>query len=104
MVYYANCSEAYGAGQSNMKKGVHPGYRTGLDRDNDGVACDNPPEDFIPKPLPSTTTTTTATADPTLPVTGSGDGGALVGTGTALLLVGCAAVVAVRRKYAGKHR
>lgn len=38
-VYYANCSEARAAGAAPIYRG-EPGYRSGLDRDNDGVACE----------------------------------------------------------------
>ncbi|MFF0828723.1 MBL fold metallo-hydrolase [Brevibacillus sp. NPDC003359] len=38
-VYYKNCSEAKAAGAAPLHKG-DPGYRSGLDRDNDGVACE----------------------------------------------------------------
>lgn len=38
-VYYANCAEARRAGAAPIYRG-EPGYRRGLDRDNDGVACD----------------------------------------------------------------
>jgi hypothetical protein len=38
--YYANCAEARAAGAAPMTAG-EPGYRPGLDRDNDGIACDN---------------------------------------------------------------
>lgn len=38
-VYYANCSEARAAGAAPIRTG-EPGYRTGLDRDRDGVACE----------------------------------------------------------------
>ena len=38
-VYYANCSEARAAGAAPLYLG-EPGYRTGLDRDLDGVACE----------------------------------------------------------------
>lgn len=37
--YYANCSEAKAAGAAPLYAG-QPGYRAGLDRDNDGVACE----------------------------------------------------------------
>lgn len=37
--YYANCSAARAAGAAPLHKG-DPGYRSGLDRDNDGVACE----------------------------------------------------------------
>lgn len=38
-VYYANCSEVRAAGAAPLYLG-EPGYRTGLDRDLDGVACE----------------------------------------------------------------
>ena len=38
-VYYANCSEARAAGAAPLYQG-DPGYRPGLDRDKDGIACE----------------------------------------------------------------
>jgi hypothetical protein len=38
-VYYANCSDARAAGAAPLRRG-DPGYRAGLDRDGDGVACE----------------------------------------------------------------
>jgi micrococcal nuclease len=38
-VYYANCAEARAAGAAPLHRG-QPGYREGLDRDKDGVACE----------------------------------------------------------------
>jgi hypothetical protein len=38
-VYYANCAAAKAAGAAPLHVG-EPGYRAGLDRDNDGVACE----------------------------------------------------------------
>jgi hypothetical protein len=37
--YYANCSAARAAGAAPLRRG-QPGYRSGLDRDGDGVACE----------------------------------------------------------------
>jgi hypothetical protein len=37
--YYRNCSEARAAGAAPLYEG-EPGYRSGLDRDGDGVACE----------------------------------------------------------------
>jgi hypothetical protein len=39
-VYYANCDAVRAAGKAPLYRG-QPGYRAGLDRDNDGVACEN---------------------------------------------------------------
>ncbi len=38
-VYYANCSAARAAGAAPILRG-EPGYRAGLDRDGDGIACE----------------------------------------------------------------
>ncbi|HZF44718.1 MAG TPA: excalibur calcium-binding domain-containing protein [Sphingomonadaceae bacterium] len=37
--YYANCAQARAAGAAPLRRG-DPGYRAGLDRDDDGVACE----------------------------------------------------------------
>lgn len=37
--YYANCDAARAAGAAPLYRG-DPGYRSGLDRDGDGVACE----------------------------------------------------------------
>ncbi|GAB3575879.1 excalibur calcium-binding domain-containing protein [Amycolatopsis endophytica] len=37
--YYPNCAAAKAAGAAPLHRG-DPGYRSGLDRDNDGVACE----------------------------------------------------------------
>lgn len=38
-VYFANCTAARDAGAAPLYRG-DPGYRAGLDRDGDGVACE----------------------------------------------------------------
>lgn len=38
-VYYSNCAAAKAAGVAPLHRG-DPGYRSGLDRDNDGIACE----------------------------------------------------------------
>jgi hypothetical protein len=38
--YYKNCDAARAAGAAPIHQG-EPGYRAGLDRDGDGIACDN---------------------------------------------------------------
>lgn len=37
--YYGSCDEVRAAGAAPIRRG-EPGYRPGLDRDNDGIACD----------------------------------------------------------------
>ena len=39
-VYYKSCDAAQKAGAAPLHRG-DPGYRTALDRDGDGVACDS---------------------------------------------------------------
>lgn len=38
-VYYANCNEARAAGKAPLRTG-EPGYRSALDADGDGIACE----------------------------------------------------------------
>ncbi|MEU1431139.1 excalibur calcium-binding domain-containing protein [Nocardia sp. NPDC005746] len=38
-VYYGSCAEAKRAGAAPLRRG-DPGYRSGLDRDGDGIACE----------------------------------------------------------------
>lgn len=38
-VYYRNCDEVKAAGKAPLHRG-DPGYRSGLDRDGDGIACE----------------------------------------------------------------
>lgn len=38
-VYYAGCNEAWAAGAAPINAGS-PGYRSGMDGDSDGVACE----------------------------------------------------------------
>lgn len=38
-VYYPNCDAVKAAGKAPLRRG-EPGYRSGLDRDGDGTACD----------------------------------------------------------------
>ncbi|WP_240959902.1 excalibur calcium-binding domain-containing protein [Novosphingobium olei] len=37
--YYPNCAAARAAGAAPLRRG-DPGYRAGLDRDDDGIACE----------------------------------------------------------------
>lgn len=41
-VYFRNCREAWSAGAAPIYRG-QPGYRSALDRDNDGIACERRP-------------------------------------------------------------
>ncbi len=41
--YFANCREAWAAGKAPLRRG-DAGYRSGLDGDDDGIACERPPK------------------------------------------------------------
>lgn len=76
-VYYPGCREARAAGVAPMYRG-QPGYRAGLDADDDGIACDPtttpapsaptsaPPPSATDEttPPPSTSETTSAPSEP----------------------------------------
>jgi LPXTG-motif cell wall-anchored protein len=67
-VSFKSCAEAYAAGYANIPVG-DPHYAKRLDRDGDGIACDNPPYGFEPheeeSAAPSPTVTLTMTPSPT---------------------------------------
>ncbi|GCB49588.1 excalibur calcium-binding domain-containing protein [Streptomyces sp. NL15-2K] len=44
---FENCTEAYENGYSNIAEGDEH-YGDHLDRDGDGIGCDNPPAGFVP--------------------------------------------------------
>ena len=94
---FENCDAAYDAGRSNIPQG-DPDYAKKLDRDNDGIACDNPPAGFKPAPATNTGTKTetgAGTGD-NLPRTGSGMEAGVAGGG--LLVLGLIAAVVLRRR------
>ncbi|MBM4830995.1 excalibur calcium-binding domain-containing protein [Actinospica acidiphila] len=45
---FENCTDAYDNGYSNIPKSDAEHYGKHLDRDNDGVGCDQPPAGFVP--------------------------------------------------------
>lgn len=55
-VYFKNCDEVWAKVGGPLKKG-EPGYRDGLDRDRDGIACERDETSIV------TTTTTTSKAE-----------------------------------------
>lgn len=85
---FSTCTEAYAAGYANIPKSS-PNYAAKLDRDHDGIACDQPPAGFTPH-----TQAGTATSE-RLPQTGPGEVGA---AGALVLVVGVAAVAVMRRR------
>ncbi|MGI5375240.1 excalibur calcium-binding domain-containing protein [Streptomyces sp. CA-251387] len=106
---FQNCAEAYANGYSNIAEGDEH-YGSHLDRDNDGIGCDNPPADFVPAEdheagsgAGEDTTSDEATGqDGTdLAATGGDDSTPYVAAGgAAALLAGSGVLLAVRRRRA----
>ncbi|MEV7000757.1 excalibur calcium-binding domain-containing protein [Streptomyces sp. NPDC093982] len=92
---FKNCTEAYASGYSDIPKGDEH-YGSHLDRDGDGLGCDNPPSDFVPA---DDTSDETAEQDGTdLAATGGDDSTPyLAAGGAAALLAGGGVLVAARR-------
>jgi LPXTG-motif cell wall-anchored protein len=95
---YPNCDAAYAAGYSNIPKSS-PNYSAKLDRDKDGIACDNPPAGFVARKETETSTGTkvengAGTGD-RLPQTGPGE---VTAIGAIVLAMGAVVVMAFRRR------
>lgn len=96
---FANCAEAYAAGYANLPRGDEH-YGSHLDRDGDGIGCDQPPADFKPHDDEVTA------GDPgeqhrDLAETGGGDTAVyLAAVGSTVLLTGGALVASARRRRA----
>lgn len=96
---FENCTEAYAAGYANLPKGDEH-YGSHLDRDGDGIGCDQPPADFKPHD------DEVAAGDPAeqnrdLAETGGGDTAVyLAAGGSTVLLTGGALVASARRRRA----
>jgi len=94
---FDNCTSAYAAGYANIPKSS-PAYAAKLDRDHDGVACENPPAGFQPagETQNSTSTGTAGTITDQLPTTGPAAGIGI--TGGLLLVAGIVAALLFRRR------
>lgn len=84
-VLFDSCDDAIAAGAAPLLEG-EPGYRSELDGDGDGVACEDDGPSFVAQPA----------ASGSLPSTGSNTG-PLVASGGALTLLGAALVAARNR-------
>lgn len=107
---FENCTAAYEAGYSNIEEGDEH-YGAHLDRDKDGIGCDQPPADFVPADdndatgdegaSEDTGSDTSGEEDPALAETGGNDTTPYVaGGGAAVLLAGFGVLLAVRRRRA----
>ncbi len=92
---FDNCTEAYAAGRANIPQG-DPAYAKKLDRDGDGVACDNPPAGFQPAQQTQTGTEVQTGGPGELAKTGAG--GELGIAAGGMLLLGVAATLLFRRR------
>ncbi|CAL9542730.1 LAETG motif-containing sortase-dependent surface protein [Streptomyces sp. enrichment culture] len=111
---FKNCSEAYAAGYESIAKGDDH-YGKHLDRDNDGVGCDQPPADFVPhndddKPAGGTGKDTGTGSDAgeqggaDLAETGGSSATPyLAAGGAAVLLAGGGVLFAARRRRGDTH-
>lgn len=101
---FKNCTEAYENGYSNIARGDEH-YDNDLDRDQDGIGCDQPPSDFVPaedqgKDDESTENTASDTGKNTdlAETGGSGATAYIAGGGAAVLLAGGGVLFTVRRR------
>ncbi|GLW45789.1 hypothetical protein Stsp02_14510 [Streptomyces sp. NBRC 14336] len=89
---FANCPEAYENGYANITADDEH-YGGHLDRDNDGIGCDQPPADFEPA--------ADAAEDDSTDLAATGGNSTtpyLAGGGAAVLLAGGGVLLAVRRR------
>ncbi|MEU6380418.1 excalibur calcium-binding domain-containing protein [Streptomyces sp. NPDC046909] len=94
---FVNCTDAYENGYANIPKGDEH-YGTHLDRDGDGIGCDNPPAGFEPAP-----DTAAEQPDNDLAKTGPTDNTPyFAAAGMSVLLAGTALTVAMNRRRANQ--
>ncbi len=113
---FKNCTEAYENGYENIAKGDDH-YGKHLDRDDDGVGCDQPPADFVPHEETGTdsgddSTGSTGSTDSTGSTGGREQGGGtdlaetggsdttpyIAAGGAAVVLLGGGLVIAARKR------
>ena len=100
---FKNCTEAYENGFSDIPRSDEQHYANDLDRDQDGIGCDQPPSDFVPAEDQSTDSENTAsdTGQKNTDLAETGGSGAtayIAGGGAAVLLAGGGVLFTVRRR------
>lgn len=100
---FKNCTEAYANGYSDIPSS-NEHYGSHLDRDADGIGCDNPPADFVPADDEESSEAGAVTERNTtdLAETGGDDSTPYLAAGGATaLLAGGGVLLALRRRRAG---
>jgi LPXTG-motif cell wall-anchored protein len=97
---FDNCTQAYQAGRSHIPE-TDPAYGKHLDRDNDGIGCDNPPPGFKTQPAVQPGTETGTGTGEQLPVTGPAAEVGVFGAG--MLVLGITAALFARRRRKARH-
>ena len=107
---FDNCTDAYAAGYANIEKGDEH-YGTHLDRDGDGIGCDQPPADFVAADDEAAGTESEQktdgkqTASDDLAETGGDDTTPYLAAGSVVALVaGSGVLLAARRRRAPADR
>ncbi|MGV9452779.1 LAETG motif-containing sortase-dependent surface protein [Streptomyces sp. NPDC003635] len=94
---FENCSEAYANGYSNISEGDEH-YGSHLDRDGDGIGCDQPPAGFVPREEAEEAGPADE-QDQDLAATGGNSATPyLAGGGAVVVLAGGGVLLAVRRR------
>lgn len=99
---FKNCTEAYENGFSDIPRGDEH-YDNDLDRDQDGIGCDQPPSDFVPaedqgKDDESTASDTGEGHTDLAETGGSGATPYVAGGGAVVLLAGGGMLLAARKR------
>lgn len=106
---FENCAEAYANGYSGIPASDEH-YGSHLDRDGDGLGCDNPPADFVPVGEGSAeegaaeegTASGEEQTGTDLAATGGDDSAPYLAAGGAALLAGGGVLLALHRRRANR--
>lgn len=106
---FENCAEAYANGYSDIPASDEH-YGSHLDRDGDGLGCDNPPADFVPVGEGSAeegaaeegTASGEEQTGTDLAATGGDDSAPYLAAGGAALLAGGGVLLALHRRRANR--
>lgn len=91
---YSNCTELNQVHEFGVQAG-HPDYRPSLDRDNDGVACEQQGKESQSAEAPAVRVQTEAGNSTSLPQTGPGE---VTAIGALVIVFGAVVALAFRRR------